>query len=285
MNWFTSSASKVAIIGFALIALQGYGFLSLRSAVDERMTALDRRIEEVRAFGETKQAQVVSDLEVITGKMGSTAQELQQARSQAEQLKAENARTAQRLRTQLAAKADSKVVSQVRNEAVTKLAEVQKDAATKIGAVSGEVQVVRTDLEATRQELAASRKDIGDVRTAVARNASELAALRLKGERDYIEFDMRKSNQLNRIADVQVQLKKTDVKRQTYTVVIHADDKRIERKDRRANEPVTFLVGDDRLRYEFVVNSVDKNRIRGYLSTPKDGVLSAEGPSTVQRAN
>lgn len=44
-------------------------------------------------------------------------------------------------------------------------------------------------------------------------------------------------------------------------------------------------VGSERLRYEFVVNAVDKNRIRGYLSTPRDRVLSAEGPSTVQRAN
>jgi hypothetical protein len=33
---------------------------------------------------------------------------------------------------------------------------------------------------------------------------------------------------------------------------------------------VTFLVGRDRLRYELVVNKVDKDRIRGYISTPKD---------------
>ena len=30
---------------------------------------------------------------------------------------------------------------------------------------------------------------------------------------------------------------------------------------------------------------VDKDRIRGYLSTPKDKVLAAEGPSTVQHPN
>jgi hypothetical protein len=148
--------------------------------------------------------------------------------------------------------------------------------------VSGDVQVVRTDLDATRQDLASSRKDISDVRSEVARNGSELAALRRKGERDYIEFDMMKTNQFQRIADVQVQLKKTDTKRQKYTVVIQADDNRLEKKDRATNEPVTFLVGKDRLRYEFVVNSVDKDRIRGYVSTPKDKVLAVEGPSTVQ---
>jgi len=39
------------------------------------------------------------------------------------------------------------------------------------------------------------------------------------------------------------------------------------------------LVWPDRLRYELVVNYVDKDRIRGYLSTPKDKTLAAEGPS------
>ena len=45
--------------------------------------------------------------------------------------------------------------------------------------------------------------------------------------------------------------------------------------------PVTlsqFLIGRDELRYELVVNSVEKDRIRGYISAPKDKVLSAEGP-------
>ena len=77
-----------------------------------------------------------------------------------------------------------------------------------------------------------------------------------------------------------MQLKKTDVKRQKFDVVINADDSSITKKDRTANEPVTFLVGPDRLRYELVVNFVDKDRVRGYLSTPKDKTLSAEGPST-----
>ncbi len=285
MNWFKSSTSKVAIICLALIGLQGYGFLSMRNTVDERMTALEGQIEEVRAFGNTKNTALAADIEVITSRIGITAQELQQARNLAEQLKQENARTAQRLRNELAAKADSTMVTEFREEAVTKLAEVQQEATTKIGAVSGDVQVVRTDLDATRQELASSKKDISDVRSEVARNAGELEALRLKGEREYIEFDMKKSNQVARVGEVQVQLKKTVVKRQKYNVIIQADDNRIERKDRPANEPITFLVGRDRLRYEFVVNYVDKDRIRGYVSTPKDKVLAAEGPATVKHPN
>jgi hypothetical protein len=76
-----------------------------------------------------------------------------------------------------------------------------------------------------------------------------------------------------------VQLKKTDPKKQKFDLVLLVDDSKIERHDRVANEPLIFVVGRERVRYELVVNSVDKNRIRGYLSTPKDKVISAEGPA------
>ncbi len=153
---------------------------------------------------------------------------------------------------------------------------MQQDATAKFGAVSGEVQVVKTDLDATRQDLVNSKKELTGL---IAHNAGELAELRKRGERQYLEFDINKSKEFAHIGDVLVQLKKTDVKRQKFDVVINADDSSITKKDRTANEPVTFLVGPDRLRYELVVNFVDKNRIRGYLSAPKDKTLSAEGPS------
>jgi hypothetical protein len=195
----------------------------------------------------------------------------------AEKLKQENAQATQRLRRELAAKADSKTVIQFREEAANKLTEIQQDATTKIAGVTGDVQVVRTDLDATREDLASSKRDLG---TLIARNSTELTELRRRGERDYLEFDIRKSKQLERIGDVLVQLKKTDVKRQKFDVVLNADDSSIMKKDRTANEPITFLVGRDRVRYELVVNYVDKDRIRGYISTPKDKLMAAESPSS-----
>jgi len=279
MHWLKGKTTAIVGACVALIGLQGYGFVSMRSALEDRMSSLERVMQEGHDQDSAKISQVASDLNVVTKRMGVTMQELQQARGITEALKQEHARTALRLRNELASKADSKLVSEVQQEATTKLAEVQQDATTKIGAVSGEVQVVRTDLDTTRQDLASSRKDISDVRTQIARNSNELAELRRKGERDYFEFDIPKIRTFARIADVQVQLTKTDLKRQKYSVLIQADDNRVEKKDRMANEPIQFLVGRDRLRYEFVVNYIDKDRIRGYVSTPKDKVLSAEGPS------
>src|SRR5712691_2966408 len=275
MDWIRS---KTAIAGgcFAIIALQGYGWMSVRNSVDERMGSVEKQVQSARTQDESKMAQLSSALDRVTQRMGITGQELKEAHAVAEKLKQENTQTAQRLRKELAAKADAQAVKQFHEEATTKLAEVQQDTTAKFGAVSGEVQVVKTDLDATRKDLANSKKELSGL---IAHNAGELAELRKRGEHEYFEFDINKSREFAHIGDVLVQLKKTDVKRQKFDVVINADDSSITKKDRTANEPVTFLVGPDRLRYELVVNFVDKDRVRGYLSTPKDKTLSAEGPS------
>jgi oligoendopeptidase F len=247
-------SKTAAIVGgcIALVALQGYGWMSMRKAVDERISSAERQFQSARAQDEARVSQLVSD--AVTQQMQNKAPELKEFQALAEQLKQDNTQTTQRLRRELAAKANAQSLKQF-----------QDDATQKLGAVSGEVQSVRTDLK--------------DLSSQIAHNGDELAELRRRGERDYVEFDVNKSKDFAHIADVLVQLKKADARRQKFDVLIQADDNRIEKTDRTANEPVTFLVGPERLRYELVVNYVDKNRIRGYLSRPKDKTLAAEGPS------
>jgi len=276
MDWMNSKAA-IASGCFALIALQTYGWMSVRSSVDQRIGSFEQQVRSMRTEDEARISQLSSALEAVTQHMGITSHELQEAHAIAEKLKQENTQTAQRLRKELAAKADTRALSQFHEEAAMKLAEVQQDTTAKFGVVSGEVQGVRTDLDATRLELAGSKQELSNQ---IAHNSSELAELRRRGEREYVEFDMNKSKEFAQIADVRVQLRKTDVKHQKFDVVIQADDVSMTRKDRTANEPVTFFVGPDRLRYELVVNYVQKDRVRGYLSTPKDKTLSAEGPSS-----
>jgi hypothetical protein len=57
---------------------------------------------------------------------------------------------------------------------------------------------------------------------------------------------------------------------------IIVDDNQLEKKDRTINEPVQFLVGRNRVRYELVINWVKKDSVGGYLSIPKDKLLSSE---------
>jgi len=285
MEWLKSKTAIFGIFALVIMGVQGYALISMRSAMDERFNS----IEEDYAQADDRMTMLASDLSVVTKRMGVTAQELQQAQAAAKQLKQENAQLARRLRTGLAEKADSKSVMKFQQDATSKMNAVQQEASTKIDGITGEVHVVRTDLDVTRSDLKATRADLTATReevansrrelgTLIARNSTELAELRRKGERDYVEFDIRKSKEFSRIGDVLVQLKKTDVKRQKYEVVINADDSPIQKKDRTANEPVTFLVGRDRVRYELVVNYVDKDRIRGYISAPKDKLSAAETP-------
>jgi chromosome segregation ATPase len=254
--------------------------------MDERFTS----IETENAKADERLTVLTSDLDALIQKLGVTEQDLKDAQELASELKLENAR----VRRALSAKADSKQMAAFQKDATTKIDAVHMETTTKIDGITGEVKVVRTDLDSTRNDLRSTRTDLDSTRndlnatrddianskrdlgTLIARNSSELADLRRKGERDYFEFEIVKSGQFKRVGDIQLQLKKTDVKKQKYEVVINADDKALQKKDRQANEPVTFLVGSDHQRYELVVNSVEKDRIRGYISSPKDKVKTAE---------
>jgi len=52
-------------------------------------------------------------------------------------------------------------------------------------------------------------------------------------------------------------------------MVISSDDRNIEKKDKTIMEPVQFYSGKSPALFEIVVNSMAKNQISGYLSTPK----------------
>jgi chromosome segregation ATPase len=278
-------AMIACIVAILAVGIGGY---ASRSALEDRIAVLESQnlaAAELITRLQKDTTQISSDVDVVGKKLGVTASDLVASRKYAEQLRKQQEEARVQLASEIATKASATDVDKVAQEASTKLAAAQQEANSKIGNVSGEVKTVATNLESTRQDLAASRREITDVRTTlsqqIARNSGELADLRKKGERDFFEFDIKKDkkNPVQRIADIQLELKETDVKKQKYNFIIHVDDSKLEKKDRLANEPVQFLVGRDKLRYEVVVNFVDKDRVRGYLSTPKDKVLSAERPT------
>lgn len=282
-------------IGLAILAL---GFAGLaytqydaKSTLQQRVADLESKVQEDVQKLQVSTTAMASDLELVTKKVGVTGQDLASARAMAEKLRKEHEQALEeqkQLEAALATKADSAEVAAnvaaARAEAATKVAEVQKDSDTKITSVSGDVKTVASNLETTRQDLAASRRDLVDVKTVlsdqIARNSSELATLRQKGEKDFFEFDIKKGkkNDMVRVGDIRLELRETDAKKQKYGIIIQVDDSKLEKKDKLINEPVQFLVGTDQLRYEVVVNKVEKDRIRGYLSAPKNKVLAAEKP-------
>ena len=97
----------------------------------------------------------------------------------------------------------------------------------------------------------------------------ELEELKHKGDRNYIEFTLQKGAQPTLLSTVKLQLKKVDDKHSRYTLNVSADDRNIEKKDKNLDEPVQFYTGKDPVLYELVVNDIEKNKVSGYLSTPK----------------
>jgi hypothetical protein len=131
------------------------------------------------------------------------------------------------------------------------------------------VASTKTELEKTISELKSVRGDLGVQSGLIATNARELTALRALGDRNYYEFRIMKSKQFQKVGNVQLQLKKADMKRNKYTVDLIADDKKVEKKDKNTNEPVQFYLAGSRQPLELVVNEVTKDQISGYISAPK----------------
>ena len=267
----------LAAINLVLVLALGYALFSMKGTLADRIATVESTTQQAQTKNQKKMTDLVSDVELINKKVGVTSTELTRARETAQTLRRQQEEAAKELATQLATKANSTDVDGWRQESTTKFTALKQDSDT----VSGEVTGIKKDLIAAREEFGRQLVDVKTVLSeGIAKNSGELAELRKKGERDYFEFDVRKNSKqpLQRVADVQLGLLKTDPKSHKYSIAIQVDDNRLEKRDRTTNEPMQFLIGRDKLRYKIVVNSVEKDRIREYVSAPKDKVLSAEGP-------
>jgi FlaG/FlaF family flagellin (archaellin) len=156
---------------------------------------------------------------------------------------------------------------------------------TEVNGVKGDVTKVNADVADTKSDLAVTKGKldhaIGDLNKhseLIATSHDELEMLKHKGDRDYFEFTLKKDKEPTRLSIVSLQLKKTDPKKSKFTLYVLAEDKKIEKKDRTINEPLQFYTGRERALFEVVVNTVDKNTVTGYLSTPKN-VANSQMPS------
>lgn len=271
----------VLLVAVIFLLYDSYAF---RQANRADLARISEQISNVDKAGEARIAdlrgEIRKDISATQLQVGSTKAEFQKT---AQQLQMEGQRTKTELNKALSSKAEAAEVQAVKSEAESKIGQVSSEVGgvkNEVGAVKTDVGTVKTDLANTRKDLEGTQRQLIDVRetltAAVAKNATELAALRRKGERDYYEFTIPKKNQITKVEDIQVVLRKTDTKKGTFTIDIVVDDNKLQKKDRNINEPLQFLVGQNRLRYELVVNWVQKDKAGGYLSIPKDKTLSSE---------
>jgi chromosome segregation ATPase len=253
-----SNAGKWILIALAIAYVAGslYFLFDQRSKLDK--IALDQTASQKQVADLTKRMQSAeADSETLLQQLGMTKKELA---SRAEELQRQQ------------------------RASVAKLAEEQKK---ELSAVAGEVGNVKTDvggvktdlgttkasLEETRAQLQRTIGDLGVQSGLIANTRGDLEALKHKGDRQYYEFTLLKGAQPQAISTVALQLKKTDPKKGKYTLNVTSDDRTIEKKDKNASEPVQFYTGRDHMLYEMVVWTVDKNKITGYLSTPKNAPI------------
>lgn len=170
----------------------------------------------------------------------------------------------------------------------SQLNEVKETAAlatTRLAGVSNDVTVVQTDvadtkskLEKTNGDLQSVRGDLGMMSGLVATNGKEIEVLRKLGDRNIYEFKLAKADGLERVGDISLRLTKTNISRNRYSLLVSAEDKVIEKRDKTTNEPIQFyVVSKARQPYEIVVNEVTKNSVKGYLATPKVTTAEARG--------
>jgi hypothetical protein len=141
---------------------------------------------------------------------------------------------------------------------------------TDLSGAKTDIASTRTDLEATKSKLDHAVGDLGVQSGLIAHTQQDLEYLKHKGDRNYYEFTLVKGAKPTPVSTVSLQLKKVDAKKGRFTLNVMADDRTIEKKDRTVSEPMQFYTGRDRNLYEIVVFTTAKNKVTGYVSTPKN---------------
>jgi hypothetical protein len=237
-----------------------------------QLTASKTRTDQLaNALEETNQrlAQVSGQQQVTSQKLGLTQDELARARTLAQQIQKqqedEQAKVTQQLNTQ---------IGQVRQENDAKFGQVSSD----INGTKTDIAATRKDLEDTKAKLTSTIGDLGVQSGLIAHTRDDLEALRRLGDRNIFDFNIVKSKNAQKVGPIQIKLTSVDNKKNKYTVLVTVDDRSVEKKDRTVAEPVQFLVRGSRTPYEVVVMEVAKDRITGYLTTPKE-IASAAAPA------
>ncbi|MCU1326946.1 MAG: hypothetical protein JWN34_2316 [Bryobacterales bacterium] len=268
----------------------GVGFLGLcGAAVYQNMQTQDLRRELVAARQEsttlrnqltTSGSDVANELravkESISQELDSTKTNVDRFRAtaikHADTLARKQTEQSQQLAAQLGAVKESNAVAANRIDGI---ATEFGTAKTDINATKTELAGTKTDLDATKSDLQRVRGDMGMMSGLVATNSKDIQFLRELGDRNIYEFTIDKKSGMQKVGDIQIALRKADVKRNRFTVDVLADDKTVQKRDKTTNEPVQFYTSKSRQVYEVVVNRVDKDRIVGYLATPKVSVTRA----------
>ena len=259
------SGALLGVVAVALLA--GLGGLVWCYALQKHVGVTEQRL----AAADQKNTDLAQRLEATNARLRATSETLGQSVGITQ--KQMEARTQSIIASQRAATAATAKLEEAQVAASKQIGAVSTDVAsvkTDVGGVKTDVATTKSDLEATKTQLNRVMGDAGVMSGLIATNHDELEVLKHKGDRNYIEFTLQKGAKPTLLSTVKLQLKKADEKHSKYTLNVSADDRNIEKKDKGLDEPVQFYTGKDPVLYELVVNVIEKNKVSGYLSTPKN---------------
>jgi type II secretory pathway pseudopilin PulG len=264
-----------AIVVLGVIALGGLAFgWSASSKLDSTQQAVATQLKTAQqsmqqdmsslkdrlAQDEKANTDLQGDLKVVTDKLKITQGQLKKARAEA-----------------------AKSIDETKQQVTALDTSVHSELATKassddVKTVDTKVVGVRTDLDTTREDLKMAKSEMG---TLIARNHDEIDQLRRLGERDYTEFTITGRNRPQKVANVTIELKGVNPKRNQFNLAMVVEDKRFEKKNRAANEPIFFYMTGTHIPEEIVINKIGKDTISGYVSVPK---ANQEASSTATKS-
>jgi F0F1-type ATP synthase membrane subunit b/b' len=268
----TPSYSGALLGAIAVAVLAALGGLVWSYALSNRITRQEAALSEANQQNAKLDAQLRETnarLRVATDELGkSVGMTQKQLDARAQQIIAHEA-------------AENRKLETAQQQTAQQVTAVQSDVSnvkTDVGGVKTDLTKTQGDLATAVSQLTSMKGDLSNHASLIARNGSELEVLKHKGDRNYYEFTLTKG-QKKPVGTVSMELKKTDAKKSRFTLVVYADDRSYEKKDRNVDEPLQFYSGKDPALYEIVVNTIgSKNTVSGYLSTPK----GAPAPPNVQ---
>ena len=264
-----SGVSKDTILRYVILAIATlyvivslYLIFEVRHRLTSAVNAQDAAIERLRERQAVTEEELNVSNQALTRQLGITERGLQAA----------YAGTRAELRQNQ--NAFERRMQEQQNATVDEVTFVAADIKSELNGAKKDIAATRADLDLTKVKLDRAVGDLNGQSSLIARTREDLEELRHRGDRNYYEFTLNKNERPTRLSTVSLQLKKADSKKNKFTLNVIADDRVIEKKDRGAAEPLQFYTGRNRQLYEVVIFTVEKNKVTGYLSTPKSSSVA-----------
>ena len=221
-----SSGLKTAVLVGAVVAMLGANIYlytqvdMLKSEISKLRESLATEVTELRQNSSATSAGHRKSIDTLKSELADARRAASAAASNA---KSEAEKFADRKASEL--EAEQKRQAQQVASQFTEVKEANSTANAKIENVNGEVTNVKTQVASTKSELDKTISnlnkvtgDLGVTSGYVATNGKELAALKRLGERNIFEFNLAQSKTPQKVGDITLLLKKTDPKRNKYTI-------------------------------------------------------------------